>query len=108
MAINTQKLGMLVQKFVATTSEVQGAAIVTPDGLPLASSLPGSMDEERVSAMSAAMLSLGERSGKELLGGTTDRIYVEGDEGLTILTSCGDEAVFLVLASKEAKQGILN
>ena len=107
MAINTQKLGMLVQKFVATTSEVQGAAIVTPDGLPLASSLPGSMDEERVSAMSAAMLSLGERIGKELLGGTTDRIYVEGDEGLTILTSCGDEAVFLVLASKEAKQGIL-
>ncbi len=107
MAINTQKLGMLVQKFVATTSEVQGAAIVTPDGLPLASSLPGSMDEERVSAMSAAMLSLGERIGKELLGGTTDRIYVEGDEGFTILTSCGDEAVFLVLASKEAKQGIL-
>ncbi|MEW6494830.1 MAG: roadblock/LC7 domain-containing protein [Cyanobacteriota bacterium] len=107
MAINTQKLGMLVQKFVATTSEVQGAAIVTPDGLPLASSLPGSMDEERVSAMSAAMLSLGERIGKELLGGTSDRIYVEGDEGFTILTSCGDEAVFLVLASKEAKQGIL-
>ncbi|MEW6492227.1 MAG: roadblock/LC7 domain-containing protein [Cyanobacteriota bacterium] len=107
MAINTQKLGMLVQKFVATTSEVQGAAIVTPDGLPLASSLPGSMDEERVSAMSAAMLSLGERIGKELLGGTTDRIYVEGDEGFTILTSCGDDAMFLVLASKEAKQGIL-
>jgi predicted regulator of Ras-like GTPase activity (Roadblock/LC7/MglB family) len=107
MAINTQKLGMLVQKFVATTPEVQGAAVVTPDGLPLAASLPGSMDEERVSAMSAAMLSLGERIGKELLGGTAERVYVEGDEGLTILTSCGDEAVFLVLAGKEAKQGVL-
>jgi hypothetical protein len=107
MAIDTRKLGMLVQKFVATTPEVQGAAVVTPDGLPLAASLPGSMDEERVSAMSAAMLSLGERIGKELLAGVTDRIYVEGDEGFTILTSCGDEAVFLVLASKEAKQGVL-
>ncbi len=107
MAINTHKLGMIVQKFVATTPEVQGAAVVTPDGLPLAASLPGSMDEERVSAMSAAMLSLGERIGKELLGGTTDRIYVEGDEGFTILTSCGDDAVFLVLAGKEAKQGVL-
>jgi hypothetical protein len=107
MAINIQKLGQLVQNFVATTSDVQGAAVVTPDGLPLASSLPGSMDEERVSAMSAAMLSLGERIGKELLGGETDRIYVEGDEGYSILTSCGEEAVFLVLASKAAKQGLL-
>ena len=107
MAINIQKLGQLVQNFVATTSDVQGAAVVTPDGLPLASSLPSSMDEERVSAMSAAMLSLGERIGKELLGGETDRIYVEGDEGYSILTSCGEEAMFLVLASKAAKQGLL-
>jgi predicted regulator of Ras-like GTPase activity (Roadblock/LC7/MglB family) len=107
MAINSQKLNQVVQNFVARTSDVQGAAVVTPDGLPLASSLPGEMDEERVSAMSAAMLSLGERIGKELLGGNADRIYVEGDEGFTILTTCGNDAVFLVLASKEAKQGML-
>ena len=107
MAINSQKLNQVVQNFVARTSDVQGAAVVTPDGLPLASSLPGEMDEERVSAMSAAMLSLGERIGKELLGGNADRIFVEGDEGFTILTTCGNDAVFLVLASKEAKQGML-
>ncbi|HEY9598985.1 MAG TPA: roadblock/LC7 domain-containing protein, partial [Cyanophyceae cyanobacterium] len=87
--------------------DVEGVAVVTPDGLPLASSLPGNMDEERVSAMSAAMLSLGERIGKELVRGDIDRIYVEGDEGFSILTSCGEEAVFLVLANKSAKQGVL-
>ncbi len=107
MAINTAKLGQILQNFVAKTADVQGAAMVTPDGLPLASSLPGSMDEERVSAMSAAMLSLGERIGKELIRGLTDRIYVEGEEGFSILTSCGQDAVFLVLAGKEAKQGVL-
>jgi predicted regulator of Ras-like GTPase activity (Roadblock/LC7/MglB family) len=107
MAINSQKLNQVIQNFVARTSDVQGAAVVTPDGLPLASSLPGEMDEDRVSAMSAAMLSLGERIGKELLGGNADRIYVEGDQGFTILTTCGNDAVFLVLASKEAKQGML-
>jgi predicted regulator of Ras-like GTPase activity (Roadblock/LC7/MglB family) len=107
MAINTAKLGQIVQDFVAKTADVQGAAMVTPDGLPLASSLPGGMDEERVSAMSAAMLSLGERIGKELIRGLTDRIYVEGEEGFSILTSCGQDAVFLVLASKAAKQGVL-
>lgn len=108
MGINTQKLGHFVQNFVSTTSEVQGAAVVTPDGLPLASSLPGSVSEERISAMSATMLSLGERIGKELLGGKTNRILVEGDEGLSIMTDCGPEAVFIVLANKDAKQGALN
>jgi uncharacterized protein len=107
MAINTEKLGHILQNFVATTTDVQGAAMVTPDGLPLATSLPGAMDDERVSAMSAAMLSLGERIGKELARGDIDRIYVEGDEGFSILTSCGEDAVFLVLAGKAAKQGVL-
>ena len=107
MAINSQKLGHILQNFVSTTSDVQGAAMVTPDGLPLASSLPGGMDDERVSAMSAAMLSLGDRIGQELARGDIDRIYVEGDEGFSILTSCGQDAVFLVLAGKEAKQGVL-
>ena len=107
MAINSQKLGYILQNFVSTTSDVQGAAMVTPDGLPLASSLPGGMDDERVSAMSAAMLSLGDRIGQELARGDIDRIYVEGDEGFSILTSCGQDAVFLVLAGKGAKQGVL-
>ncbi len=107
MAINSQKLGNILQSFVTATSDVEGAAMVTPDGLPLASSLPGGMDDERVSAMSAAMLSLGERIGKELVRGSIDRIYVEGNQGFSILTSCGEDAVFLVLATKEAKQGVL-
>ncbi|HBE20062.1 MAG TPA: diacylglyceryl transferase [Cyanobacteria bacterium UBA11149] len=107
MAINSQKLGNILKNFVTATSDVEGAAMVTPDGLPLASSLPGGMDDERVSAMSAAMLSLGERIGKELVRGAIDRIYVEGNQGFSILTSCGEDAVFLVLATKEAKQGVL-
>ena len=107
MTINSQKLGNILQSFVTATSDVEGAAMVTPDGLPLASSLPGGMDDERVSAMSAAMLSLGERIGKELVRGSIDRIYVEGNQGFSILTSCGEDAVFLVLATKEAKQGVL-
>jgi len=107
MAINSEKLGYILKNFVTGTTDVQGAAVVTPDGLPLASSLPGEMDEERVSAMSAGMLSLGERIGQELVRGSIDRIYVEGEEGFSILTSCGQDAVFLVLAGKAVKQGVL-
>ncbi|MEI6442523.1 MAG: roadblock/LC7 domain-containing protein [Nostocales cyanobacterium ELA583] len=107
MAINAEKLSMVLQNFVSGTTDVQGAALVTPDGLPLAASLPGGMDEERVSAMSASMLSLGERIGMELARGTIDRIFVEGNKGFGILTGCGQDAVLLVLASESAKQGLL-
>lgn len=107
MGINVQKLTAVLQNFVSGTSDVQGAALVTPDGLSLGAALPAGMDEERVSAMSAAMLSLGERIGRELTRGSIERIFVEGDEGYGVLTSCGADAVLLVLASKAVKQGVL-
>ena len=107
MGINVDKLNNILQNFVSSASDVQGAAIVTPDGLSLASALPGGMDDERVSAMSAAMLSLGERIGKELGRGGVERIFVEGTDGYGVLTSCGEDAVFLVLASRTAKQGVM-
>ena len=107
MVMTTGKIDSILQNFVSSTGDVQGAALVSPDGLPLASSLPANMDEERTSAMSAAMLSLGERIGQELDRGTIERIYVEGDKGYGLLTGCGDDAVLLVLASQGAKLGLL-
>jgi uncharacterized protein len=74
-------IGGILQTFVSGTSDVQGAALVSPDGLPLASSLPGTMDVEKV--------------------------MVEGNDGYGILMGCGDDAVLLVLASQSAKQGLL-
>lgn len=107
MGFNSAKITSILQNFVSGTPDIQGAALVSPDGLPLASSLPGGMDEERVSAMSAAMLSLGERIGSELARGSIDRIFVEGNKGYGILTNCGEDAVLLVLANEAAKQGLL-
>ena len=107
MAISSEKISMILQNFVTSTSDVQGAVLVTPDGLPLGACLPGGMDEERVSAMSASMLSLGERIGIELSRGSTERIFIEGKNGFGILTNCGEDAVLLVLANESAKQGLL-
>lgn len=107
MAIDFAKLNNTLQAFVTSSPDIQGACIVTPDGLPLVAHLSSALDEERVAAMSAAMLSLGERIGSELSRGGIERISVEGTEGTAILTSCGEDAVFLVLASKSAKQGVI-
>jgi len=105
--INTSMLQDELQNFVSGTSEVQGAALVSPDGLALASVLPGGMDDERTAAMSASMLSLGERIGRELARGNVDRIVVEGEKGYGVLVGCSNDAVLLVLANASVKQGLL-
>jgi hypothetical protein len=105
--INTSMLQDELQNFVSSTSEVQGAALVSPDGLALASVLPGGMDDERTAAMSASMLSLGERIGRELARGNVERIVVEGEKGYGVLVGCSNDAVLLVLANASVKQGLL-
>lgn len=107
MAIDVHKIQSLLQSLVTGTPEIEGASLVTIDGLPLASTLPGHMDEERVSAMAATMLSIGERIGEELQRGDVNRIFVEGEQGYCMLTNCGQDAVLLVMATAAAKQGLL-
>ncbi|MEM7794380.1 MAG: roadblock/LC7 domain-containing protein [Cyanobacteria bacterium P01_C01_bin.118] len=108
MAIDTAKLQSTLHQFVSGTSDIEGAALVTTDGLPLVSVLPGHMDEERVAAMSAALLSLSERIGSELIRGGITQIALDGTDGYSMLTSCGEEAILLVLATRMVKKGILN
>ena len=91
----------------AGTPDVEASAVVSVDGLIMASSLPASVEEDRVSAMSAAMLSLGERISSELGRGVLDQVYIRGDQGYVILMAVGEDAVLTVLARKDAKLGLI-
>jgi predicted regulator of Ras-like GTPase activity (Roadblock/LC7/MglB family) len=90
-----------------STPDIEASAVVSVDGLIIASALPADVEEDRVSAMSAAMLSLGERIAGELGRGTLDQVYIRGIDGYVILTSVGEEAVLTVLARKDAKLGLV-
>lgn len=81
--------------------------MVSIDGLSIASSLPGGIEEDRVSAMSAAMLSLGERIAQEMGRGGLTQVYVKGERGFVILSAIGEEAVLTVLAREDAKLGLV-
>jgi predicted regulator of Ras-like GTPase activity (Roadblock/LC7/MglB family) len=91
----------------ASSPDVEASAIVSVDGLTMASALPSDVEEDRVSAMSAAMLSLGERIATELGRGHLDQVYIRGESGFVILMSIGSEAVLTVLARQQAKLGLL-
>jgi predicted regulator of Ras-like GTPase activity (Roadblock/LC7/MglB family) len=90
-----------------SSPDIEASAVVSVDGLTMASSLPADVEEDRVSAMSAAMLSLGERIASELGRGILDQVYIRGEGGFVILMSVGEDAVLTVLARAQAKLGLL-
>jgi uncharacterized protein len=87
--------------------DIEASAIVSVDGLTIASSLPAGVEEDRVSAMSAAMLSLGDRIAHELGRGNLIQVYVKGEHGFVILSAVGEDAVLTVLAREDAKLGLV-
>lgn len=103
----TEQLVARLRDLQASSEGVEGAAIVSVDGLSIASSLHAAFEEDRVSAMSAAMLSLGERISSELGRGLLQQLYVKGENGYVILSAVGEEAVLTVLARREARLGLI-
>jgi len=91
----------------ASSPDIEASAVVSVDGLSMASALPHDVEEDRVSAMSAAMLSLGERIASELGRGRLEQVYVKGVAGYVILMAVGQEAVLTVLVGDQAKLGLV-
>ena len=87
--------------------EIEAAALVTVDGLPMASVLPEGMNEDRVAAMSAALLSLGERAADGLGRGGLAQVSIEGEDGSVHLLAAGEEAVLVAVAAAGAKAGLV-
>jgi uncharacterized protein len=103
----SSQLDRALANLLAQASEIEAAAVVSFDGLPMASALPATMDEDRVAAMSAALLSLGERAAEGLGRGGLNQVYIEGDNGTVFLVSADDEAVLVAVAAKGAKVGMM-
>ena len=107
MRSRTEQMIARLRDLRVSSSDIEASAVVSVDGLIIASDLPADVEEDRVSAMSAAMLSLGERIAGELGRGMLDQVYIRGNNGYVILMSVGEEAVLTSLARQEAKLGLV-
>lgn len=103
----TQQMVERLRELQASSPDIEASAIVSVDGLSIASALPRGVEEDRVSAMSAAMLSLGERIASELARGTLEQVYIKGEKGYVVLMSVGQDAVLTALAGDQAKLGLI-
>jgi len=102
-----QQLASALDEFMASSLDVQASALVSLDGFTMASALPPGMQEDRVGAMSAAILGLGERAAAELGRGRLSQVFIEGDDGYVLLMAAGGRAVLTALAAENAKLGLV-
>lgn len=100
-------LTSILKDLEAATPDIEGSVVVSADGLVMASAMPSDVDEDRVAAMAAALLALGERSASELQRGDLEQVFVKGLKGYIVLMNAGRDAVLGALCRQDAKLGMI-
>lgn len=105
--MRAEMLTSVLNDLNGTSADIEASAVISTDGLIMAALLPSSVDEDRVGAMSAAMLSLGDRTAQELARGSLEQVLIKGEMGFVLMTYAGTNAVLTVLAKPKAKLGLI-
>lgn len=100
-------LNRILRTLQTSSSDIEACALISEDGLIIASALPQHIDEARVGAMTATLSSLGTRAATELERGSVQEVLVRGTEGYAALMNASTGTLLLCLASKQAKLGLL-
>lgn len=105
--MRSETLGDALRMLNSSSAEIEASAVVSIDGLTMASMLSEGIDEDRVGAMAAALVSLGTRAAVELRRGNVEQVMVRGEKGYVLLANAGREAVVVVVANEAAKLGLV-
>jgi uncharacterized protein len=107
MSSKAEELEARLRSLRSTIPDLEAAVVVSDEGLVLASAVPGSIDDEKVSAMGGAMLTLGDRITRELQRGTLEQVMVRGENGYILLMPLGPrtDMMLAVMARADAKLG---
>lgn len=100
-------LNTILGSLSASSGDIEACAVVSTDGLMMASNFPAGLDEERMGAMTAALLAMGERTSNELSRGELEQVYVRGRNGMVIMMGAGHDGVLTALCNKNAKLGLI-
>lgn len=102
-----ERVAAALNAFLRAEPAVEAVAVVSYDGLPMVTALPDGLDEDRVAAVSAALLALGEQASQSLGRGGLEQMFLEGADGAIFLMSAGDAGVVVAIADPDAKIGMV-
>ncbi len=86
---------------------VKATIIISTEGLPIASAFPHEVDEIKIAAMTASLLSLSKRAIIEMKKGDFDQLFIRGSDDYILLLPAGPNAALLVLVDNEVRLGVI-
>lgn len=102
-----EKMNSVLRQLRSSLQEIEAAVLISSDAMALASDISDESDEEMISALSASVLSMGERAANDLKRGILDQVYIKGDQGYLLIVHCGPDALLSLLVKPEAKLGVV-
>lgn len=102
-----RQVSELLRELADAEPDIEATAVVSIEGVIIASSLNNGLNDERVASMTAAMVGLGERIAYELGRGEMDQVVIRGDAGSVILVSINDAAVLTAVIKDEMQLGLM-
>ncbi len=106
-AKRSEALADTLTEMLASSTDIEGAVVVSSDGLVIGSQLPKGLDESRMGASAAALFGLSKRTTPELGRGNFTQNLIQGKEGNIIIVSIGENAVFIGLTSTDVNLGMV-
>ncbi len=103
----TDQLNNVLRSLQSGTPDIEASALISDDGLMIASALPQHVDEVRVAGMSSTLLSLGTRAAQELERGVLNQVLIRGDHGYAVMVKASEGTMLLTLTTAEAKLGLI-
>lgn len=102
-----EKMNSVLRELRSNLPEIEAAVLISSDAMALASDMSDEADEEMIGALSASVLSMGERAARDLKRGCLEQVYIKGDRGYLLLVHCGPDALLSLLVRPEAKLGVV-
>jgi predicted regulator of Ras-like GTPase activity (Roadblock/LC7/MglB family) len=100
------EINRVLRKLQSDSFGVEACALISEDGLMIASALAADMEETRVAGMTATLLSLGGRAAMELGRSNLQEVIIRGESGYAVLVSAGRGALLLALTNENSKLGL--
>ncbi|MDI6831883.1 MAG: roadblock/LC7 domain-containing protein [Actinomycetota bacterium] len=102
-----ERMNAVLRNLRSNLQEIEAAVLISSDAMALASDISDEADEEMIGALSASVLSMGERAARDLKRGNLEQVYIKGDQGYLLLVQCGPDALLSLLVKPEAKMGVV-
>jgi predicted regulator of Ras-like GTPase activity (Roadblock/LC7/MglB family) len=104
-----QDVNLIKEKFnklLENDKTVESLILISKDGLPISSTL-SMEEEEKIAALSASLVMLGERAIEDFKKGEFEEIFAKGKDGYIFIYNLSPNIALLGILNNEAKLGLI-